>query len=92
MLSISSRHSTCIAKLHMQMCKAHSDRVITTGRVGSDGRRADALAAATLPNGATHCGAYAADVRSGPGIYLFAAGGGYVGSFSGGRRSGMGAP
>ena len=74
------------------MQSAHGDSVIVTGRVGIDGRRADALAAATLPNGATHCGAYAGDVRSGPGIYLFAAGGGYVGSFLGGLRSGQGAP
>ncbi|KAK9839694.1 hypothetical protein WJX81_006703 [Elliptochloris bilobata] len=60
------------------------------GRMGGNSRRADALATATLPNGATHCGAYRADVREGPGIYLLPAGGGYIGGFSGSRRSGQG--
>jgi len=61
------------------------------GRLDGSGRRADALGAATLPDGATFCGAYAADLRAGPGVSLFPAGGGYVGGFAGSRRSGPGA-
>lgn len=60
--------------------------------MGADGRRATPFATAALPNGATFCGAYRADMRDGPGIYLLpGVGGGYIGQFAGSRRSGEGA-
>jgi hypothetical protein len=43
-----------------------------------------------FPNRDTYFGGYAADAKSGLGLYVFANGGAYVGQYEGGKRQGQG--
>jgi hypothetical protein len=52
--------------------------------------RSSAAAKVSFPNRDTYFGGYAADAKSGLGLYVFANGGAYVGQYESGKRQGQG--
>jgi hypothetical protein len=60
------------------------------GELAAGGARASAAARVQFANNDTYFGAYAGDVKHGPGVYAFASGAAYAGFYEGGKRAGHG--
>lgn len=60
------------------------------GELAAGEARASATARVQFANNDTYFGAYAADVKHGPGVYAFASGAAYAGHYVGGKRAGHG--